>query len=302
MVTQILRNTSAVLGLSALLAAPAGAVEDTAIRLSKDSLTLALDPEYGGRITELWYRDRDLLAVPQPGENSFGSTFWLSPQTLWDWPPIPEHDTAPYTVSSHSMETATLSSAFGAGARVSKTVILNSGQSATMHYRIDTQKDFPEIAAWEITRVPNRGLAFAPVSTDSVKTVRGRVAYELEDDTLWLPMEAGAPLVEGKVVANGTEGWLAYAVDQLLYLKIYPKVSSRDMATGEGDIELYLSGELPFLELEVQSAARSLKGGEGMDWSVEWLVTELPEDIEIRSGSPALLDFVRTQVEQLSQH
>ncbi|WP_428818554.1 DUF4380 domain-containing protein [Microbulbifer sp. MCCC 1A16149] len=302
MFAQVLKNTSTVLGLSALLAASVSAAEDTSIRLSKDSLKLALDPEYGGRITELWYGDRDLLAVPQPGANSFGSTFWLSPQTLWDWPPIPEHDTAPYVVSAKSAESATLSSAYGGGARVSKTVTLNSGQSATVDYRIDASRDFPEIAAWEITRVPNRGLAFAPVTTDSVKTVRGRVAYELEDDTLWLPMAAGAPLVEGKVVANGTEGWLAYAVDRLLYLKVYPKVSIREMASGEGDIELYLSGELPFLELEVQSAAHSLKGGEGLDWSVEWLVTELPEGLEVRSGSPALLDFVRKQVKQLSKH
>lgn len=300
--TRVLKRPAAALGLSVLLAASVATAEVNTIQLSKDALKLAVDPEYGGRITELWYGERDLLAVPEPGENSFGSTFWLSPQTLWDWPPIPEHDTAPYSVSDKSIHSATLTSAFGAGARVSKTVTVNSGQRATVHYRIDTNKDFPEIAAWEITRVPSRGLAFAPVTTDSVKTVRGRMAYELENDTLWLPMEEDAPLVEGKVIANGTEGWLAYAVDQLLYLKVYPRVAMRDMATGEGDIELYLSGELPFLELEVQSAAHHLKSGEGLDWSVEWLVTSLPEDLEVRSGSPALLDFVRAQVEQLSAH
>lgn len=284
------------LGVSVLLAATASAAENDTIRLSKDSLTLALDPGYGGRITELWYGDRDLLAVAEPGENSFGSTFWLSPQTLWDWPPIPEHDTAPYTVSVQKTDAATVTSAFGAGARVSKTVTLNSGHSATVHYRIDAERDFPEVAAWEITRVPNRGLAFAPVTTDSVKTVRGRVAYELANGALWLPMADGAPLVEGKVVANGTEGWLAYASDGLLYLKVYPTVAPRAMATGEGDIELYLSGELPFLELEVQSAARHLNRGEALDWSVEWRIVPIPKGVNVHSGSPALLKFVREQL------
>ena len=82
----LLKKSIFSLGLSALLAIPASANDDGTIRLSKDSLKLAVDPTYGGRITELWYGDRDLLAVPQPGENSFGSTFWLSPQSLWDWP------------------------------------------------------------------------------------------------------------------------------------------------------------------------------------------------------------------------
>ena len=300
MLLERLKKSTVTIGLSALLAASASTAEDQTIRLSKDSLKLALDPNYGGRITEFWYGDRDLLAVPDPGENSFGSTFWLSPQALWDWPPIPEHDIAPYAVASKDMDSATVTSAYGAGARVSKTITLNSGQSATVHYRIDTDKAFPEIAAWEITRVPNQGLAFAPVTTDSVKTVRGKVAYELNNDTLWLPMEVGAPLVEGKVVANGTEGWLAYALDGLLYLKIYPEVPLREMATGEGDIELYLSGEKPYLELEVQSAARSMASGESMSWSVDWLVLPIPENLKVRSGSPTLLQFVRDQVELAS--
>ncbi len=295
-----LKKSAAALGLSALLATANGLADDTSIQLSKGSLHLALDPAYGGRITELRFGDQDLLALPQPGGNNFGSTFWLSPQSLWNWPPVPEHDSAPYAVSAKSADSATLRSRFGAGARVSKTITLNSGHSATVHYRIDTDTDFPEVAAWEVTRVPNRGLAFAPVTTDSVKTVRGQVAYTLENDTLWLPMEADAALVEGKVIANGSEGWLAYAQDGLLYLKVYPKVAAKNMATGEGDIELYLSGEKPYLELEVQSAAHNLKRGEGLDWAVEWLVAPIPASLKVHSGSPALLEFTRQQISQMA--
>ncbi|WP_105103757.1 DUF4380 domain-containing protein [Microbulbifer pacificus] len=284
------------LSLSALLAVAASATENDTIRLNKDSLTVALDPGFGGRITEFRYGERDLLAVPEPGENSFGSTFWLSPQSLWNWPPVPEHDTSPYTVSAQEADSATVIGTFGAGARVRKTVTLNSGRSATLHYRIDTDRDFPEIAAWEITRVPNRGLAFAPVGADTVKTVRGRMAYTLENDALWLSMPDETSLVEGKIIANGSEGWLAYAVDGLLYLKVYPKVALRELATGEGDIELYLSGERPYLELEVQSAARHLKRGEGLNWSVKWLVAPIPDTLEVHAGSPALLQFAREQI------
>ncbi|WP_066963350.1 DUF4380 domain-containing protein [Microbulbifer sp. Q7] len=294
------KKSSAALGLSALLATASSWADGTPIQLSKESLKIVLDPSYGGRITELRYGERDLLALPQPGGNNFGSTFWLSPQSLWNWPPVPEHDTAPYTVTARQTDAAAVTSASGAGARVSKTVNLSSGQRATVRYRIDTEKDFPEIAAWEITRLPNRGLAFAPVTRESVRTVRGQMDYRLQSDILWLSMEAGAPLMEGKVIANGTEGWLAYTVDQLLYVKVYPQVDASKMATGEGDIELYLSGERPYLELEVQSAAHSLKQGDALDWSVDWVVAPIPEGVNVHIGSPALLQFVRDQVSLVS--
>ncbi|GAB2505515.1 DUF4380 domain-containing protein [Microbulbifer agarilyticus] len=287
---------AAAAGVAALLATGASNAADDTIRLSKSGLDLALDPNHGGRITEFRYGEHDLLEIPQPGTNNFGSTFWLSPQALWEWPPIPEHDSAPYAVVEQSSESATVTSASAAGAKVSKTITMQDGNSATVRYRIDAEKYFPEIAAWEITRVPNRGLAFAPVDRDSVKTVRGQMAYQLNSDTLWLPMAAEASLVEGKVIANGTEGWLAYALDGLLYIKIYPRIDQQQMATGEGDIELYLSGERPYLELEVQSAARSLNQGETLDWSVEWRVIEIPSTVAVRSGSLALLQFVRKQV------
>ncbi|WGL17628.1 DUF4380 domain-containing protein [Microbulbifer bruguierae] len=286
--------------LTALLFSATALAEDL-VRLGKGSLSIALDPNYGGRITELRLGDKDLLELPEPGGNNFGSTFWLSPQSLWNWPPVEAHDSAPYRISEQGEHRVSLAGEYAAGARVHKTVIVNGANSARVQYRIDAEKDFPEIAAWEITRVPNRGLAFAPVTTDTVKTVRGQMAYQLEDDILWLPMAANAPLVEGKVIANGTEGWLAYAVDGLLYLKVYPKVAPGEMATGEGDIELYLSGEKPYLELEVQSAARNLLTGEVLDWTVDWLVHPIPDDIELRPGSAALLEFTRQQIELASR-
>lgn len=286
--------------VSALLVSHSAMAAEETIRLNKGPLSITLDPTYGGRITELRYGERNLLDLPQPSGNNFGSTFWLSPQSLWNWPPVVEHDSAPYQVSEQSAHAASMQSNPAAGASVSKTVTITGEQSATVQYRIDAQKDFPEIAAWEITRVAKRGVAFAPVTIDSVKTVRGKVPYQLQDNVLWLPLNPDAPLQEGKVIANGTEGWLAYTVDQLLYLKVYPKVAMRDMATGEGDIELYLSGEKPYLELEVQSAAHPLKSGDALDWTVEWWLAPIPENIEIRSGSPALLKFVRQQLELAS--
>ena len=32
--------------------------------------------------------------------NSFGSTFWTSPQSEWNWPPVPEYDSKPFDVQA----------------------------------------------------------------------------------------------------------------------------------------------------------------------------------------------------------
>ncbi|WP_231756845.1 DUF4380 domain-containing protein [Microbulbifer elongatus] len=302
MLQERIGNLPFIVGLAAALTAASAGAEPSGIQLSKDKLSLVLDPAYGGRITELRYGEKDLLSLARPSGNNFGSTFWLSPQSLWQWPPVPEHDHQPYSVITQGDDSASLASAPGAGAKVYKTVSVESDQRIAVHYRIDAEQDFPEVAAWEITRVPKRGLAFAPVNADTVKTVRGEVAYTLDKDTLWLPLNEDAPLVEGKVIANGSEGWLAYVVDQLLYLKVYPPVAAADMATGEGDIELYLSGESPYLELEVQSAAHQLRQEEALSWTVNWLVVPVPEALAVHTGSPALLDFVRNQVRAFSHN
>ena len=294
----MLLSLLAALASAPLAAEPAGSpsagTEARMIRLQQGELSLSVAPHYGGRITEMRLGERDLLALAERDPNNFGSTFWLSPQTLWNWPPVLEHDSAPYRVQGLGQNFVALESESGAGARVAKAIALQGANRARIDYRIHAEKPFAEIAAWEITRVPNRGMAFAPVTPETIKTVRGTVDFQLDDTSvLWLPMSGEGPLVEGKVVANGSEGWLAYAVDRLLYLKVYPPVPQQHMATGEGDIELYLSGEKPYLELEVQSAARALVPGDTLQWSVEWILLPIPAPVDVSPGSDGLLAFVR---------
>lgn len=288
---------STLLSATAALSSPLHAEE---IILQQGEFSLAVDPHYGGRITELRLANTDLLAIEDRHANNFGSTFWLSPQALWNWPPVAEHDSAPYQVKQSGDNFLHMESAAGAGTRVAKTVELEGEGRARLDYRIIAEQPFREIAAWEITRVANRGLAFAPVNRETVETVRGQMEFDLDNSgVLWLPMSGSGALTEGKVIANGSEGWLAYAVDRLLYLKVYPQVSPDNMATGEGDIELYLSGGKPYLELEVQSAAQALAAGDTLDWSVRWLLLPIPAEIDITPGSTSLLAFTRQQVSHL---
>lgn len=284
-------------GAAVMCCLAASAAADISLR--SGDLTLTIDPKIGGRITGLQLGEHQLLSGPDVHAKNFGSTFWLSPQSLWSWPPVAAHDEAPYTVLARSQSAVQLKSAVGAGAQVVKGVQALGHNLLQLDYRIQARSDFAEVAAWEITRVPRSGLAFAPVTRHSVATVRGEMDVVLDDnDILWLAMTAGEPLIEGKVIANGTAGWLAFANNGYLYLKIYPRISAGQMASGEGDIELYLSEQSPYLELEVQSAAQSLAAAEALDWRTHWLAVQIPPEVTVKLGSATLMQFVRAQLQQ----
>lgn len=284
-------------GAAALCGVALSAAADISLR--SGDLTVTVDPQIGGRITGLQFGEHEILTGPEVHAENFGSTFWLSPQSLWSWPPVAAHDAAPYTLLQQSPKGVQLQSASGAGAQVMKSVRALGSNLLQLDYRIEAQAAFPEVAAWEITRVARSGLAFAPVSRPTIETVRGEMDFILdENDVLWLPMDMGESLIEGKVIANGSAGWLAYADRGYLYLKIYPRISPQQMASGEGDIELYLSDKSPYLELEVQSAAQALAAEEQLNWRTHWLAAKIPPTVLVKAKSATLIEFVHTQLQR----
>ncbi|MFA0813343.1 hypothetical protein [Microbulbifer epialgicus] len=188
--------------------------------LKKDQLSIAVDPKVGGRVTALRYKNIELLTGSEIHPINFGSTLWISPQSLWDWPPIAAHDSQPYQVIKSGAQNLSLEGPVGAGVSVEKHFSWTGHDLLQLDYKLETTKDFEALAAWEVTRVPIEGLAFAPVNPETIKIVFGKVDYQLSRDTLWLPLDSKKPLIEGKVIANGTEGWLAYVNNGLLYIKL----------------------------------------------------------------------------------
>lgn len=71
----------------------------TKCEVEVDTLRVVVDPALGGRILEFSCRGRNALVTSGP---QVGSTFWISPQSLWGWPPPAEIDSAPYTVQDDS--------------------------------------------------------------------------------------------------------------------------------------------------------------------------------------------------------
>jgi len=291
--------------LGAVVSAQASAEKDLfrvdAISIQAGDLCLQVDPAHGARISSLKFAEQELLFTASADEenNNWGSTFWLSPQSLWGWPPVTAHDSEPYKVLSFTERSVKLQSRSASGAKVSKEIVLNSRQKNRIDliYTLLAEKNFPEVAAWEITRVPLNGLAFYAVSGDFIEVPMGEMDYELDsNNVVWQSFSPDAGLPEGKLIAHGSEGWLAWVSEGLLYIKRYAPIAREEIATGEGDIEIYVSDKLPYAELEVQSAARSLKKSEQLQWQVSWVILPLPEDVAPVSGNPKLLALVREQL------
>ena len=75
--------------------------DDEPFVLHNGNATMTVDPAKGGKILSLKYQDTEMLSQSRWPE-SFGSTFWTSPQKEWNWPPVPEFDKMPYTVESRN--------------------------------------------------------------------------------------------------------------------------------------------------------------------------------------------------------
>ncbi len=271
------------------------------MELASERLAITIDPSVGGRVSSLRYKNRQLLFSREAAQssNNWGSTFWLSPQSLWGWPPVKAHDSSPYQVSHLHEQSVSLVSQWGMGAQVQKRMSLDEQHDNVlrMDYTVQAGERFEQLAGWEITRIPRRGLVFYPAQQSSLDVAMGAVIYRHSDDVVWLELKSDIKPPEGKINANGDEGWLAWVEDNLLYLKLYQPVEQSRMATGEGDVEVYLSPRQDYIELEVQSAATSLASGEQLQWRVTWLVEELPSGVEAEVGNPKLLAWVREQAE-----
>src|SRR5690606_29442140 len=67
-------------------------------QLSGDGWRVLVDPTAGARIAGFFVGNTNLLTGPEVDPSNYGSTFWTSPQSDWNWPPPPEVDNQPYAV------------------------------------------------------------------------------------------------------------------------------------------------------------------------------------------------------------
>jgi hypothetical protein len=261
-----------------------------------------------GRITGLSLSGTQMLvAQGSSGDTvtNYGSSFWTSPQSDWDWPP--QVDAVAYT---HGLDAATnivtLTSAgfdLKSGATVSVGKAL-SGDAATqafvLEYTIEnTGGSAVSAAPWEITRVESDGFAFypqgaaAPVpAPDADPPYEPIAGTEIADGIVWFDFSVVDD--RAKSVGDGAEGWLAYVGDGYVFVKQFEDIAAGVSAPGHFEVEVYSSPGDEYVELEAQGSIASIAAGAtSTPWQVRWYIRPIPTDVDTTKGSAALVEWVR---------
>lgn len=252
--------------------------ENNVFTLQSADALMTIDIAKGGKILSLKHQGQEVISQSRFPE-SFGSTFWTSPQKEWNWPPVPEFDKQAYTVKrrdSHLVITSPVSQRLGLS--VGKDFSVDPKDYAfVITYSIKNEGSEPRrVAPWEITRVPNNnGLIFFN-AVDSIWPA-GLMTFETAHDAAWYKTDE-APQ-NRKVNADG-RGWLAYCGDGLLLVKKFQDLKADELAPGEAEIQVYVNRGKTYIELESQGAYTLLQPGEELQWTVRWYLKPVDKTAE----------------------
>ena len=287
MLKKIILPLAAALSLGCIAASAQNikSLEGSKYSITAGDLTLTVDAGQGAKILSFQYKDKEVLSQLQR-PNAFGSTFWTSPQTEWNWPPVPEYDTKPYTAEQKN------------GA-----LVLTGEESPRFHYRI--RKEFRpagncievtysiineaaverKVAPWEISRVPSEGVIFFDATPETITPI-GLLPITVQDNASWYQVDEAR--ANRKINADGN-GWYAYANNGLLFVKRFPDIAPTQPAPKEAEIQVYVNVGKTYIELEAQGAYTSLKPGESLSWTARWYL--LPQDTD-NTPSAELMNLV----------
>ena len=266
---------------------------------------LSVAPERGGRVCSFAIGPHEFLADDTIHPDNWGSTFWTSPQSDWDWPPIPEIDNQPYEASVHGGALLLRGrTSPRLGVAVEKRFLFDAAADAfVLEYTLRNDRREPvRVAPWEVTRVRASGATLFPSGELRVTGATSFCGLGTEDPErrfLWFWYDAAEIARSQKLYVGAAEGWIAHADDGFLFVKSFPAVPRGEEAPGEAAIEIYAKAHANpgrrYIELEQQGAQSLIPPGGRSVWSVRWYLRPSPHF----TGRPdadrrrALFDLVR---------
>jgi hypothetical protein len=271
--------------------------------ITQDATQLEIVANVAGRISSLKIDGEEILLVSSKTNNSiWGSVFWSSPQSEWEWPPIDVLDSAPYEVSvveNRIIFTSKIDPR--TGYKFVKSYGLNQEKKCiSIIYSIYNHSTVEKnVAAWEVTRFNPKGMAFFPQgNTESNSGIFYPLAVEHIGDLTWAKYEPEYLLQNHhKLMTDGKEGWVAYTTAGKLLIKEFADVPVELIVSGEGEIDLFANFEKTFWEIAQQGVMTKLAPGEHLDWEVRWHTRTLPAQIPQTLGSEDLVNYVRGVIE-----
>lgn len=269
--------------------------EQVSHQLADGQLMLTVTPADGGRLSSMVYRDQERLSLKSERDPAnWGSTLWISPQTSWGWPPPDSFDNLPYTLtgSGNSRSLQGPVDEQKTGLRIDKTVRLLGGDRIAWQYQLTRPAGATApAAAWEVTRVPIRGLVLFAHEADPLWFTFGSFPYTTFGDVTWVDLRH-SELSEGKLNANG-RGWIAWVDGRDLFVKRYKDLRTDQQAPTEAETQLYISPR-GYMELEAQGAYQAVAPGQSISFDTEWQWLRLPRDVVVDVDSPSLLTYLQS--------
>ena len=242
-------------------------------------ITMTINPERGGKILSLKYKDKEVISQSRFPE-SFGSTFWTSPQKEWNWPPVQEFDKQAYTVEEHDgrlVMTSQVSSKLKYRVRKEFTTDKKNNAIIVTYSIINESGETRKVAPWEITRVPNDGgIIFFDAPISGI-TPTGLLPFKEAFGASWYQTDEANQ--NRKINADG-KGWLAYYNKGLLLVKTFDDLKESEPAPGEAEIQVYMNRGKTFIELESQGAYITLQPNETLSWTVGWYLLPVEGEAE----------------------
>jgi hypothetical protein len=249
--------------------------------LEKGDLSVRISANEGGKVVSLQRAGEELLVTQETHPRYYGAVCLPSPQERF-WPPSPVLDHHPYR-AERIHDTLRLVSKKDplTGLRFRKEFFISEIDTAiVVNYSIENIADtMQQISAWDITRTRG-GLSFFPPSETVLDNPASNLDHLSEEaGILWYAFSPDSTRRGQKLYAITREGWLAHRYKQLLFIKTFPPVSKQDLPPQQGEVEIYLSPDAGYIELENHSAYTCLKKGESLQYRQKWYLLSLPEAV-----------------------
>jgi len=255
----------------------------------------------GGRIISYRFGEKEFITNQNEHEN-YGSTLWTSPQSDWGWPPYSILDSVEYSTEKIAgVLKMTSKEDPKSGFQIEKSWQTDDVRSIRIKYLIRniSGKD-KAVGPWEVTRVPCGGLAFFP-NGGKANIPDSDLKPDLQKDGInWILIDK-EPISENlKLFSTAQEGWLAYELNGILFIKQFPDILPENYSPQQGEVEIYVNKEKSYIELENHGAYRLLKPDESLNYMVSWYLVPIPRTVKIEAGSPQLILFARQQINRIN--
>jgi len=251
----------------------------------------------GGRIVSYRIEEKEALTQLTEHEN-YGSTLWTAPQSDWGWPPFDVLDNQDYIVERNGEVLKMVSKPDQkSGFQFEKSWKVNKDHSIHIEYLIRNITDsIKSVGAWEVTRVPCGGLVFFPDGEEG-EIPHSNLRLNIKKDGInWIYVDKKSTPEHQKLFSTAKEGWLAYALNGILFVKQFQDTNPENYSPQQGEVEVYVREDKSYIELENQGNYQLLQPGKSLSYVENWYLISIPRKIKIVLGNKDLPKLVRQQI------